>query len=413
MERRMQNIPVTVKTGSGGVSTVYTFIDHALVVSENHPFINGRFTAGGPFFVRKREIWFEPYEVNWRLNGVSWSGTTWMGYHSNSPLVPWTTSQLVDAKSQAFADANAFGATGWKRARPGNPVAGVAQLVGETKDFLPSLPKKLYGALNTLLQRKQQAKQNGAGKLGDAYLNVQFGWLPLLSDIRKMYELSQTIDKRLAEIVRQNGKGIHRRRLIRDSTQTTIINEWRHATQPFMWWQGYAPPQWVGGTSRMDETLTVTDKIWFVGKFRYYIPDIGSSEWTKRTTRALYGANITPEVAWNLLPWSWLIDWFGNIGDVMSNMSSNAVDNLTADYAYIMRTQETRYDMEGATTWNQLGSPTGASWIPAGRVQKRGWSTTTTKTRVGASPFGFGLTFDGLSTYQLGIAAALGISRWA
>jgi len=163
----------------------------------------------------------------------------------------------------------------------------------------------------------------------------------------------------------------------------------------------------------MDETLTVTDKIWFVGKFRYYIPDIGSSEWTKRTTRALYGANITPEVAWNLLPWSWLIDWFGNIGDVMSNMSSNAVDNLTADYAYIMRTQETRYDMEGATTWNQLGSPTGASWIPAGRVQKRGWSTTTTKTRVGASPFGFGLTFDGLSTYQLGIAAALGISRWA
>jgi hypothetical protein len=33
--------------------------------------------------------------------------------------------------------------------------------------------------------------------------------------------------------------------------------------------------------------------------------------------------------------------------------------------------------------------------------------------RAAASPFGFGVTFDSLSNYQLGIAAAFGISRWA
>jgi hypothetical protein len=36
---------------------------------------------------------------------------------------------------------------------------------------------------------------------------------------------------------------------------------------------------------------------------------------------------------------------------------------------------------------------------------------TETKLRRGANPFGFGLTWDGLSTFQKSILAALGITR--
>jgi hypothetical protein len=36
---------------------------------------------------------------------------------------------------------------------------------------------------------------------------------------------------------------------------------------------------------------------------------------------------------------------------------------------------------------------------------------TETKQRVGANPFGFGLTWDGLSPLQKAIAAAVGITR--
>jgi hypothetical protein len=121
---------------------------------------------------------------------------------------------------------------------------------------------------------------------------------------------------------------------------------------------------------------------------------------------------VTPEVVWNLLPWSWLIDWFTNIGDIVSNASSNAVDNLTADYAYVMRTQETVTNYEGWSVVNGTGTPASSTYIPAGHYSSYGFNRSITKSRFAASPFGFGTTFNGLSSYQLGIVAALGISRW-
>jgi hypothetical protein len=160
------------------------------------------------------------------------------------------------------------------------------------------------------------------------------------------------------------------------------------------------------------ETI-VKEKVWFVGRFRYFIPDIGTSQWSKRATRALFGVNPTPETLYNLLPWSWLFDWFGNIGDIMSNISSNAVDNLTADYAYIMRTVETTKRYTSISYWNTLGGEGQFYNIPGGSAVLVAVDSTISKTRAAASPFGFGATFGGLSPYQMGIAAALGISRWA
>jgi hypothetical protein len=277
------------------------------------------------------------------------------------------------------------------------------------------LPGKLYNALGSLLAGKQAAKRLGVPSRrtnpGDAYLNVMFGWAPLLSDIRKMYELYQTLDKRLAQIARDNGKGVYRRTTLRD-TSTTTVAENRRDNTPFWGWAA-SPPGWAAGSGGVDTTTTTVDRIWACGKYRYYIPDIGSSEWTRRATRALYGANVTPEVIWELLPWSWLADWFGNIGDVISNASSNAVDNLTADYAYVMRTVETRITYHGYSTWLGQGSPDGETYIPAGNVSLTASEVTSEKMRAAASPFGFGVTFDSLSNYQLGIAAAFGISRWA
>jgi len=304
-----------------------------------------------------------------------------------------------------------FGAQGWKRTRPGNPVANVSTFIGEAREWVPSLPRRLYDAVSSLIAKKQAAKrQGGFSNLGDAWLNVHFGWIPLLKDIRDMYELYQTLDKRLAQIVRDNGKGIRRRTTLRDSTTTTVEQDSTTTSIFGGWWAG--TPGFSTGSSRIIRTTTVKDKIWYSARYRYYIPDIGSSQWTKRATRALYGVNVTPEVIWNLLPWSWLSDWFLNIGDIMSNASSNAVDNLTADYAYVMRTQETETRYEGWCTVNGSGTPASATYIPPGRYSSTGYNSTTVKSRFAASPFGFGTTFAGLTPYQTGIVAALGISRW-
>jgi hypothetical protein len=93
----------------------------------------------------------------------------------------------------------------------------------------------------------------------------------------------------------------------------------------------------------------------------------------------------------------------------MSNLSSNAVDNLAAEYAYVMRTVETRTRMSTYTTWND--NLLTNREIRAGVMSGEAFSSTIRKTRVVGSPYGFGANFDSFSNYQLGVLAALGISR--
>jgi len=373
---------------------------------------DGKYHSGGPFYVTKKgsTLGVAPL-VSWRLNGIYNKCTPYVGSALTSLPVKRSDSATKLEYQTDAANAFSFGATGWKRARPGNPVAGVATFVGELREGLPRIPFNVFNRLRNLLQQKQAAKRTGSfPNLGDEYLNAVFGWIPLLADIRKMYELQKSLDKRLAQIVRENGKGVHKRRVIRDST--TTASSVTSGNTPFNGGWSAAPTNWTAGRGSVTTVTTNVEKVWFVGKFRYYIPDIGTSEWRRRTVLSLYGAYVTPEVVWNLLPWSWLADWFGNVGDVMSNLSSNAVDGLTAEYAYVMRTVETRTQKFATASWSGLGSPTGSTYIPAGSASATSEEYSVSKVRTGGSPFGFGIQYDGLSAYQLGVAAAFGISRW-
>lgn len=403
MKRQTSHTPLTLVTTSSDNRvelTRFDFHDDLLLISQENPCINGVYLSGGPFYVKKRR--FRPFiapELHWWVNSSSRYHTPYIGTLTSIPNTPET---VFDVNAQVLshrAAAYGFGATGWKRARPGNPVAGISTFVGELRD-LPRLPLRLLARL-----RRFRA-------LGSEYLNVVFGWVPFVSEVRKMYVAYRTMDRHLAQIVRNNGRGIKRSRIIRDDHSTTV-SEVGSDIYPWVGWSN-TPPNWSdGGSSYVTTETEVIDKIWFEGQFRYYIPDIGSSEWTRKATRALFGVNITPEVMWDLLPWSWLVDYFGNVGDVMSNMSSNAVENLTADYAYIMRTVETRTRVSGFSQnprkWT--GGTRIGSKIPEGRVHGTAVNETVTKMRFAASPYGFGINYNGLSAYQVGVLAALGISR--
>jgi hypothetical protein len=146
-------------------------------------------------------------------------------------------------------------------------------------------------------------------------------------------------------------------------------------------------------------TTTYTDE-WFEASFRYWIPDIGSPNWTKRATAALFGISPTPSLLWEVLPWSWLSDWFGNVGDVLANLSQNAAENLVAKYAYYMASSETRIYVSDTTYL------TGNLQVSASAI-----SIARSKYRTAASPFGFGLTSASLTAKQASILGALGISR--
>jgi len=116
--------------------------------------------------------------------------------------------------------------------------------------------------------------------------------------------------------------------------------------------------------------------------------------------KKLLGLSLTPETLWNIAPWSWAVDWFSNTGDVISNLSDWASDGLVMHYGYMMEKTIVK------DTYNI--TPSGIQAFPS---VPNLTLVTETKQRIRANPFGFGLSFDGLSTIQKAILAALGISR--
>jgi hypothetical protein len=150
----------------------------------------------------------------------------------------------------------------------------------------------------------------------------------------------------------------------------------------------------------------------FSGGFRFYYPDISTAlddlAEFEHKANLLLGTRLDPEVLWNLQPWTWLVDWFVNFGDVLGNLSAIISDGLVMQYGYIM--QENVISKE-------VTLPRGL-WvrnsISASVFTQKPVTVTLdyhSKVRVKASPFGFGLTPEMFSPQQWAILAALGISR--
>jgi len=164
----------------------------------------------------------------------------------------------------------------------------------------------------------------------------------------------------------------------------------------------------LGGQTQL-RTRTVETNKWFSASFKYWIPPVSTSkspseehQARQQLTRISYGLDLSPSLIWELMPWSWLVDWGTNIGANLSNLSDNQ-DNLVAMYAYLMQSDviTDHYQVTG----RYLQSPTTRAFSAESLLIHE------IKQRNQASPFGFGITVPQFNLRQLAILAALGLSR--
>jgi hypothetical protein len=111
---------------------------------------------------------------------------------------------------------------------------------------------------------------------------------------------------------------------------------------------------------------------------------------------------LTPEVVWSVTPWSWLIDWFTDLGSFMTNITELNGDDLVLRYGYVMcETRETY-------TKTVYLKPRASSTFPT--AVSSSWSSTV-KQRQRATPYGFGLDTGAFSSRQWSILSSLGLTR--
>lgn len=313
------------------------------------------------------------------------------GAYDSAFNVPSTPTNANSIAAEASNYAASMGAAGWNRFQPGRPEAGLGQFLIELRDvprMLQNSAKHFSNLYRTLKSPSMMASE---------WLNYSFGWKPFLRDLRKFASLSQNLNTSLKRLKENNGKWRKAGGIMDESSVTETIAKGSGTKHyPGLWTQMWHPgsPNLSGGYSVERATK---QKAWFEASFRYWIPDIQDLNWNKRAIAHLYGLEVTPSLIWEVTPWSWLIDWFTNVGDVISNMST--LDNLVAKYAYAMGTKESSIDI---SSWiNYWAGPIADTWS----FHRTG------KARVEANPFGFSYDWTALSPSQWSILIALGLTK--
>jgi len=327
----------------------------------------------------------------------------------------WTATNSVEwllAGHSSEIDLIGLGATAISRVLPTNPISDLPTAVGELlTEGLPHLPG-----------RGARSGRGVRGHVSGNYLNYEFGIRPFVSDLQKFVDASARADKLIADYAANSG-----RKLRREYHFTPKLNDGVDEYAPDAWGNYLSgarrsdvstcnTPANGGFGGQLTDSYTTTIRTWFSGAFVYYLPFAGkdfSSRLLRQEAelRHLYGG-LSVNTAWNLLPYSWAVDWFSNAGDVIHNVAAFAQDGLVMPHAYVMQ----KYEYHIARTLS--GSVIGSIHPEPGVSASNGilppitstWDFTYMRRRK-ATPFGFGLTTDALTTRQQAILVALGVSR--
>lgn len=278
-----------------------------------------------------------------------------------------------------------------RRTAPTNPHAQLATALAELKrEGIPSVT-----GVKLLKDRHESFLKRGAGE----YLNWEFGWKPLLGDLGDFIDARQNADRYWQQTLRNSNRPVSRKFVLDPVVSTTVTDTGNQYPTP----SGITQMHLNAGKGRR-ETITST-QYWFKGVFRYNIPDSPSVPDKVRRKlaelRTVYGLSIDPYTLWNLVPWSWLIDWVVDFGGLMKALSLIGSDGLVLQYGYLMehKTVTVRDHVTGHRYYDGTSGDTVTTTL---RESKR---------RVRASPFGFGVNEDSLTPRQYAILAAIGISH--
>jgi hypothetical protein len=374
--------------------------------SEGHP-INrktGKYDAGGPFYTTHHGPFFNAAHVELACK----LGPPEKFY--SGPVIPAdytgkerTELGYVGGNGAGNTDLmTKDGATAVSLCAPTNSTVNLSTSLAESfREGVPSLPGiQLW-----------KSKASRAKSAGSEYLNYQFGWAPLVGEIHGVVKCARHHRDVLQNYRHGEGRNTHRR----FDFPSTITRVEKEIPAQFAY-NGvnteYKPASIPAPTRQV--SLVRERHRWFEGCFTYGGPS-GTDSFRRALgfgsdADAVYGLSLTPDVLWELTPWSWAVDWFTNAGDVINNISNFATAGLVMRYGYMMEETIERVSVECNSTSLRRKNSKGNYGLTELGPCTRG-EESVTKRRYPANPFGFGIGWEGLSPTQLAITAALGITR--
>lgn len=321
-----------------------------------------------------------------RVNGIWEAGYAWktVGYgyeYTDVPLEYWTPPTLdtspIPAPDGWYLDTVA-------RTNPSRPILCPPTLI---QDFV-DLPKMLRN-LGNLMKRPQDVLTPKG--MANGYLETLFGWMPFVDDIKKLLDLQSLISKRSSELHRlYSSEGLRRRLSLGDT----------HTVESIAYTvDSYGTSKWVVPFSVQVDKRAWSTIRWKPTTLPPYHPD--DSKWNNLSRKLVLGMTSEglAKGLWDVIPWTWLIGWFTNVGQYLLAYS-NTVPASHTEACF----------MSEVTVIARPGPPIPTNCHSLSAVVT-GQSVYTYKTRIvsGALTPGFHVPF--IDTSRLSILSALTIQR--
>ncbi len=236
------------------------------------------------------------------------------------------------------------------KTNPSRPHVNVPAMLGEMKD----IPKVVKGWGDSLL-----------GDIARGNLSWRWAVKPMISDVRKLANFTKAANQRLKQLERlKHGKRIRKRCNL--SAQTVSSGP----TRSLIHSEGAAIYAFARTVSEYQKWGSAEWKILPDS----VLPQLDDANLDRFNNRVALGITThgALEAAWELTPWSWFIDWFSNVGDMLA-ATNNSV-GCTWGRICVMRTSygRTTYDLDpvGTDTW-----PTFDGWYDLRFQRKERWPT--------------------------------------
>jgi hypothetical protein len=243
--------------------------------------------------------------------------------------------------------------------------------------------------------------------IASEFLNVQFGWKPFVRDVISVCDVVLNLDEHIKATTKRNNawqKRSWREEVVGSSS--LIHSEGAIALTRIAPLQGN---NYIRGyTSNYSVFRESVSEVWYEGVFKFYSAEFDENLQSgypalrrARQLLGLLGGNITPTVLYKVTPWTWLADWFSNIGANVQMLEDQISGQVASKYMYLMRYchDQYRYYTSSLSFGGEVVSVEATRRLA---VKRRVQS---------AGNFEFSLRSTPLSGTQLAILAALGITR--
>lgn len=231
--------------------------------------------------------------------------------HGVVPLLPTETEAITETMA---------------RTNPSRPEVSIPQALAELRE----IPKMLY----------QDGMDHASKRSHGSAVEYNFGWAPIISDLLKLADFTGQVDRRLKEL-----ESLHSQRGL--SRSWTSFNETASDSYSVTFQTAWS----VSISGRV--SWTTFTKRWGSVQWLPNVPFKGTEGELKQLTRQIvhgwdFSLGGISSTVWNLIPWSWFIDYFLNLGDYLDSQRNGV--GAVAGLGCVMTHQRTEWRQSVTTS---------------------------------------------------------------